>query len=699
MNFSQLVVPSSLAVVGASANPQKVGYAILNNIIQGGYEGDVYAINPKEKQILGIDSYPSLEQVPGTIDCAVISIKKELVKSILQQCAAKGVASVIIITAGFGETGKEGQNLQKELTRFCESKNITMMGPNCLGLINPWHKLNAAFGQKMNHAGGIGVISQSGALVTSIQDWAFAQKIGFSILASIGNKASLDEVDFIVKLRDDPNTDVIAAYLEEISNGQQFMHIAEKVSKTKPIVILKSGRTSTGAKAASSHTGSLAGSDNAYDCAFGRTGVLRVESIEELFDISTALSYMPLPEGNNVAVVTNAGGPGIMMTDALESAGLDMAQLKPETSKTLSSFMPEAASAKNPVDVLGDADAKRYGNAIETLMKSDEVDAVIVILTPQRMTEYAETANEIVRMYRTHGKPILACFMGSDIVEEGVSILQKNKIPHYPIPERAARAIYGMASYAHYKKRPLRTVERFTVNKNPVKKMIRLYRKKQQYEIGEIDAKNMLSAYNFDLPPGKLVTSVDEAINFAEQTGYPLAMKISSPDILHKSDVGGVRIGLDSASDVADSFELMMLRVKRARPEAELQGVLLEKMVSARQETILGMKKDPQFGPMLMFGLGGVFVEILKDVSFSLAPITESEAYEMIKGTKTYKLLTGARGQTGVDIPAIVENIQRFSQLVMDFSEIAEIDINPLMVGNEGEGAYVVDARCVIEKE
>jgi len=387
-----------------------------------------------------------------------------------------------------------------------------------------------------------------------------------------------------------------------------------------------------------------------------------------------------------------------MMSDALEMAGLKVAELDEKTVKKLKDVLPPAGSAHNPVDVLGDAGGLVYGRAIDALLASDSVDSLIVILTPQKMTEDAATAQAIVDVSKKYSKPVLACFIGADMVKPGVEILRTNHIPQYPIPERAAMAMIQMVTYSQYKRRPLRAVQRFAVNKNPVHKIIRSYRAKLQYEIGEADAKAIMRAYNFAIPPGELATSLDEAVRFGEHVGFPLAMKISSPDILHKSDAGGVKIGLKSASEVADAYELMMLRIGRNCPKAELRGVVIEKMVTEGREVILGMKKDAQFGPMLMFGLGGIFVEVLKDVTFSLAPITAEEAQQMIERTKTYKLLTGARGQAGVDIAAIVENLLRMSQLVMDFSEIEEIDINPLKVGLEGDGATVVDARIIISE-
>ncbi|MCK5055706.1 MAG: acetate--CoA ligase family protein [Candidatus Aminicenantes bacterium] len=698
MSFDTMLRPRSIAVIGASENPSKVGYSVLANLLAEGFPGNIYPINPTKETIQGKKCYPSLEAVPGVIDLAVIMIGRDHVLQVLRDCIKKRVPSVITITAGFGESDEEGKRLHQELVCLVREGKITHMGPNCLGLINPWEKLNAAFGLPAGEPGHIALFSQSGALITAIQDWGASNRLGFSLVASIGNKATLDEVDFLEYLKDEPNTRVIASYLEDISRGEQFMKIAERVAKEKPIVILKAGRTQAGAKAASSHTGSLAGADMAYDCAFARTGVIRVDSIEHLFDVAAALAYQPLPKGDRIVVVTNAGGPGIMMADVLEMAGLKVAELTEETKRKLAAVLPGAASIHDPVDVLGDARGDRYRDALRILVNSDDNDGLIVILTPQKMTDVAGTAEAIVEVAKDSKKPIMACFMGAQAVYPGVKILQENKIPQYPIPERASRAMLEMVLYSRYRSRPPRVAPRYPVNRNPVVKIIKSYRSREMVEIGEYDAKTILRAYNFDLPPATLANSIDEAVRFGSQVGYPLAMKISSPDILHKSDVGGVKVGLENAGEVEDAFELMMLRIKRKKPGAEIRGVLLEKMAAGR-EVIVGMKKDPQFGPMLMFGQGGIFVEVLKDVTFNLTPLTREEAFGMIRGTRSYKLLTGFRGQPGVDIEAIVDNLVRVSQLVVDFPEIEELDINPLMVGREGDGALVVDARIIISKE
>jgi acetyltransferase len=698
MSFEKLLRPESVAVIGASSEPGKVGYEILNNVISDGFAGAIYPINPKASEILGKKCYKTLTEVPGPVDLAVVVIKRDLVIPILKEMGEKGTKAAIVITAGFGETGEEGKKLQQEIISVVRQYGITMVGPNCLGLLNPWHKLNASFGGTAGEPGGIALISQSGALLTSVQDIAAEEKLGWSVLASIGNKASLDEVDFLEGLKDDKNTKVIAAYLENIARGRQFIDVAEKVSKEKPIVILKAGRTASGAKAAASHTGSLAGADTAYTAAFDRVGVIRADSIEQLFDISMAFSYMPLPAGDRVAVVTNAGGPGIMMSDALEGLGLKVATLSDATTKKLLDTLPAAGSANNPVDVLGDATSDMYGKAMDIVIECPNVDSMMVVLTPQKMTDEDNVALKIVELSKKYKKPIFACFMGAGSITKGVQILRDNKIPQYGVPERAAKAMLEMVRYAEYRKRPARKVESFSVNKQPVIDMFAKYRKDGMNEIGELDAKAIMRAYNFNVPPYELATSAKEAGEFADKLGYPIAMKVSSPDILHKSDSGGVKLKLADRAEVEKAFDDMMATVRNNEPKADIKGALVEKMVMDCQQVILGMNKDPQFGPMIMFGLGGIFVEVMKDVCFGLAPLTADEALKMIQNTKAYKLLMGARGTKPADVKAIVENLQRMSQLVTDFEEIAEIDLNPLMVGADGTGATIVDARIILTK-
>jgi acetate---CoA ligase (ADP-forming) len=687
-----LLYPKSVAVMGASRTAGKVGYAVVTNLIQGGFEGDIVPVNPSGGELMGQKFYTSLDEYGKTIDMSVICVPTAAVKgAVISSLKAKAKA-VVVITAGFKEVDEEGAALEREIAGLCRASGARLMGPNCLGLLNTHHKMNASFANHMPEAGGISVLSQSGALCAAILDWAAARKLGLATLLSIGNKADLDEIDFLAAFADDDKTKVIVGYLESIAEGDEFIRVAESVAAVKPVVILKAGTTSAGSKAASSHTGALAGADIAYGAAFKRAGVIRADTFEGLFDLATALAMQPLPKGDRVAIITNAGGPGIMAADAVEHAGMTVASLNAAIAEELRGKLPAAASVGNPIDVLGDADPTRYALAVEAAQEDPNVDAVLVILTPQAMTKPAETARAIANA--THGvKPVLAAFMGGEDIMPGRDELVACNLPDYPSPERAVSALKSMVEYALWRLRPPRIVARYPVNRRRVERIISRQLRTGRAYMGEVKAKDILRAYDFVVPDGRLVSTVEEATEAAPRIGYPLAMKIVSPDIIHKSDIGGVKLNLNSAQDVADAFELMMLRIQRRAPEAFLEGVYMERMVPKGREVILGMTRDPQFGPMLMFGLGGIFVEVMKDVTFHLAPITSAEAMSMLLGTRSYKLLEGVRGEQGVNLAAIAEALQRISQLVTDFPQIAELDINPFIVGKAGEDSVAADAR------
>jgi acetyltransferase len=565
-----------------------------------------------------------------------------------------------------------------------------------LGHINTGCQLNASFAKRMPTVGGISFISQSGALCSAVLDRFAERHLGMAKLISIGNKADLSENDFFDALSGDPDTKVIMAYLESIGSGEEFIQAAEKAASVKPVVVLKSGVTQAGQKAASSHTGSLAGADMAYGAAFSRAGVIRANHFEDLIDFCTAFEMQPLPKGPRVAIVTNAGGPGAMAADAVEQAGLIVANLKRETADELKSQLPAAASVGNPIDVLGDADPERYALAVKAAQDDPDVDAVVVILTPQAMTKPAETAMAVAENVKGE-KPVFAVFMGGTDVLPGREKLVANHLPDFSSPERAVYALKAMVDYAAWRNRPVRVVTRFPVNRRRVERVLQRNQREGRHQIGEVDAKEILRAYEFNVPEGYLCGTVEEAMTAAERIGYPVVMKVSSPDIIHKSDVGGVKLNLSHAEAVRDAFDLMMLRIGQRAPEANLDGVYLEKMGNRGLEVILGMTRDPQFGPMLMFGLGGIFVEVMKDVTFHLAPITSEEAMEMLTRTRSYALLKGARGQSGVNIPAIAQALQRISQLVTDFPQITELDINPFIVGGIEVQPVVADARMTLD--
>jgi acetate---CoA ligase (ADP-forming) len=699
MSLEKFFTPNSVAIVGASQNKGKVGYEILASMIAAGYEGKVFPINDKAQTIEGLKCYPDLKSIGEVPELVVVVIPAKFVASIMEQCAELGIKSVIVITAGFKEIGAKGKELEQQITQIAKQSLIRVIGPNCLGVIVPSSKLNASFGGNLPAVGVTGYLSQSGALLAAILDLANINNIGFSKLISIGNKADVDELDIIEAFGEDPETKVIAGYLENITNGNAFLSVAEQISHEKPILLMKSGNTAAGAKAASSHTGSLAGSEVAYEAVFKRAGIVRCNSIKEQFDYIKAFAFQPLPKGTSVAVVTNAGGAGIMAADAIEQYGLTFAKLTEETINKLATRLPPAANLYNPIDVLGDALANRYEFAIDVALDDPNVDIILVLLTPQAMTEAAATAEAIVRITeRKKEKPVFACFLGASGVKDALVILRKGKIPQYDCPESAVGTIRVITDYVRWRSRPKRVVKLFAVNRKKVETIIERNLRQGIAEIGESDSKEILEAYGFVTPKGTIATTAEQAVSIAERLRYPIVMKIWSPDILHKSDAGGVKVGLQNAQQIRDAFDLMMYRIPKKKPDARILGVLVQEMCKSGKEVILGMSRDPYFGPLMMFGMGGVMVEILKDVSFYLAPLTPDEAKQMLVNTKTYKILKGVRGEEGVDIDAIAEGLQRLSQLVTEFPEIQEMDINPFVVGPEGTIPIAVDARMSVKK-
>ena len=699
MSLEGFFDPKSVAVVGASRKKGKVGYEILAGLVRGKFEGKIFAINPSADEIEGIRCHADLASLGEVPDLVIVVLPAKAVASVMQQCADLGVKSVIIITAGFREIGAEGRRLEDSVIQTARAAGIRVIGPNCLGIMVPGKRLNASFGGELPQAGQIGYISQSGALLAAILDMARANEIGFSMLVSIGNKADVDELDIIRMLGRHEETKVIVGYLESITDGDGFVREAERISQSKPILLMKSGGTGAGARAASSHTGSLAGGDTAYEVVFDRAGIVRCDSIKTQFDFAQAFASQPLPAGPSVAVITNAGGPGIMAADAIERQGLTFAELTEETMEKLAAGLPAAANTHNPIDILGDALADRYEFALDVALADPNVDAALVLLTPQAMTESTASAEAVVKAAgRASNKPTLACFLGADKVAEGVHVLRRGGVPQYDSPESAVTTLEVMNDYVRWRSRPKRVVKLFPVNRRKVEQIIDRHLRHELREIGEMASKEILEAYGFVTPKGSIATTADQAANIAAQLGYPVVLKIWSPDILHKSDVGGVKVGLINEQQVRDAFDLMMYRIPKKLPDADILGVFVQEMCSKGKEVILGMNRDERFGAMLMFGMGGITVEVLKDVAFYLAPITADEARQMLVRTKTYKLLQGVRGEAGVDLDALAEGLQRLSQLVTEFPQIQEMDINPYIIGVEGSVPIAVDARISVER-
>jgi len=691
-----LLTPQTVAVIGASRTAGKVGHEILMNLIEGGFKGTVVPVNPSGTEVLGQKTYRTLRDFDGTIDLSIVAIPTPLVLSSVKESLDAGARAICIISAGFKETGEEGAALEQQIAQLCTSRRARLLGPNCLGLINTHHAMNSSFAKHMPKPGAISVISQSGALCTAILDWAASRSLGLAKLISMGNKSDLCETEFISSFANDPETRVIVGYLESIKDGPRFIKAAELAAAKKPIVILKSGVTEAGGKAASSHTGSLAGADIAYGSAFKRSGIVRADTFEELFDYATAFAMQPLPQGRRVAIITNAGGPGIMAADAAELAGLEVCTLDRASATALREKLPAAASVGNPIDVLGDADPERYVTAVTAAQDDEQVDAIVVILTPQAMTLPAETARAIAKC-ANNKKPILVSFMGGEDVMPGRDELVASNLPDYPSPERAVSVLKAMCNYSEWKRQPVRIITRFAVNSRRVERIIHRDIQSNTLQVGEAEGKSILKAYGFNVTPGRLVCDTEEAVAFAEKIGFPIAMKIASPDVIHKSDMGGVKLNLSSPDAVRDAFDLMMLRIQKQLPMANIHGAYIERMAPPGREVILGMTRDPQFGPMLMFGLGGIFVEVMKDVTFHIAPITEDEAMQMLEQTKSFALLKGARGQASVDLKAIANSLQRISQLVTDFPQISELDINPFIVGPVGSESIAADARITLK--
>ncbi len=687
-------------MIGASTNSHKLGYAVLENLVNGGYlsnERKVFPINPKSKEILDLPAYPSVLDVVDPIDLAVIVIPYQLVPEALRTCGEKKIPAAIIISAGFREAGMEGFEREQELVEISREYGIRLIGPNCLGVIDTITPMNASFSAGMPPKGPMDFMSQSGALGTAILDWAQAGRLGLSKFVSLGNKADVSETDLLGAWGDDRASSVILCYIEGLPDGQEFIRTAREISKSKPIVALKSGITQAGSRAVSSHTGSLAGSEQAYQAAFNQAGVIRADSLEDLFDFALGFGYLTLLKGDRIAIVTNAGGPGILATDALERAGLKLARFDPERIRSLEQFLPDAASAANPVDVLGDARADRYKFALEQVISDPHVDGVLVILTPQAMTEIVETAKAVAEIASRVDIPLLACFMGEARVKAGVEVLEAHNIPNYAFPERAARVFQAMIKYRDYQLKPLPVFETIEADRDSVRKTIDRVLGEGRVSIGDAEARSIITAYGMSIPPSEIAETPERAAEIASEMGYPVVLKIASPDILHKTDVGGVKVGLGNPTDVRDAFELMTYRAQRYLPEARLWGCLVQKMVPPGLEILIGMNRDPQFGPLVTFGLGGIYVEILKDVAFRVAPYAREEVSEMLSEIRTSALLDGVRGEPPVDRDAIIDAIMQVGQLVIDFPEIAELDINPFVVYPEGQGGIAIDMRLILK--
>lgn len=701
--LTEFFSPRSIAVVGASRKEGSVGHALVRNLIYGGYTGVIYPINPKAKGIQGIPCFPDLKSLGEIPDLVVVVVPANYVEPVILQAAEVGTRHVLVISAGFKEIGGEGVERENRIRQIARERGMSLIGPNCLGIINtdPEVSMNATFGRDMPPHGSLGLISQSGALCAALLDYAKGRGIGFSQFVSFGNKSDVDEADLLRSIAADPHTRAIMMYVEDVSSGPKFLEAAHEVThgaNPKPVLVIKSGRTAEGAAAAASHTGSLAGSDSLYNALMTQSGAFRVETVAQLFDLAEIFTDPTLPKGRKTAIITNAGGPGIMATDACIRHKLELAKFRDYTKKSLQFQMPMVGSIQNPVDVIGDARHDRYRAALDAVSADDQVDQVLVIVTPQTMTDVTEIAEVVGETKEFCNKPIVACLMGLTDVSSGVDILQrKYGVPTFAFPENAMRALAAKAQFGQWVRSEIRGFKQFEVDKEGVAELFQRELAEGRSNLIELKALEALELYGFPTVPYQLATTADEAVQAAEQMGYPVVMKISGPKILHKTDVGGVKLNLSDEAAVRNAYDKMLQNVRqRLGDEIEIWGVVIQKMLDPGKETILGVTRDAKFGPVLMFGLGGIYTETFRDVSFRLAPIRENVAQEMIHEIRSIKLLEGVRGEPPSDLIAVADCLLRLSQFVTDHPNISELDINPLLVYPRGKGAMVTDARIIL---
>jgi 4-hydroxybutyryl-CoA synthetase (ADP-forming) len=698
MSESVFLSPKSIAVIGASDKQGSVGRAITSNIMNG-YKGIVYPISPTRETVFDQKAYKSVLDVPDSVDLAVVITKNTIVPVVLEECGKKNIKGAIVITAGFKEVDEEGKKLEQKLKDIATKYGVKVIGPNCLGVMNlePQTMMNSTFLKITPKSGKIALVSQSGAICAALVEDASAQGIGFSAVVSMGNKADMTEIDVLKMLADHEQTEVIVMYLEDMGDGQEFLKVCKQITKNnkKPILVLKSGRSPEGAKAAMSHTGALMGSDEIYDAVIKQSGAIRVDTMEELFDYATAFSKQPLPTEGDLVIVSNAGGPAIISTDSCSKLGIKMAKIE-EIRPKIDAVIPPWGSSRNPVDIVGDADFNRFENVLNEVLAHKNVGSVISMCTPSATLDYDKLAEVIVKMSKKYKKTMLASLMGLD---EGITnreILANGDVPYYTYAEGSIRALKAMLRFADWIKTPEGNISEFDVDKEKASKVFDRVKEEGRTNLLEEEGLEILRAYGFPLPKSILAKTEDEAVEAANKIGYPTVMKIASPQIVHKSDAGGVKVNLSNDEEVRDAFKIIVDNAKKYDDKAEIKGVLIVEMVKGGKEMIIGSKLEPGFGPVVMLGMGGIYVEILKDVTFRLAPFTDQEANDMISSIKTKKLLQGVRGEKPSDVEKLSECIQRLSQLVTDFREIKELDMNPVLVMEKGEGCKILDVRIGI---
>jgi acetyltransferase len=704
LNLDKIFAPQRVAVIGASDSPTSVGYTVLRNLVGSGFRGVVYPVNPKRESVQGIHAYKDIPSLPHPPDLALICTPAATVSGIVRQCGEAGTRGLVIISAGFRETGAEGKRLEEQIREEQRKfAGMRILGPNCLGIVVPAISLNASFAAATPQKGHVGFISQSGALCTSVLDWALDEGIGFSYFVSVGNMLDVSMGDLIDYFGTATETESIILYIESISEAREFMSAARAFARTKPIVAYKAGRFAESAAAAASHTGAMAGVDAVYEAAFQRAGIERIFQIEDMFDCAELLARRQLSKGDRLAIITNAGGPGVMTTDALIARDGELAKLSAESLEQLNALLPACWSHANPIDVLGDAPPERFAKAVEIVLKEKEVDTVLVILTPQAMTDPTATAQAVSQVAAHAHKPVLAAWMGGRVVSGGVQILTKAGIPTYNTPEQAVRAFMHLVSYARnlstLHETPRDIPVEFILDRQRLRGVFNTILTEGEDILSENVSKAFLEAYEIPVTKPHAGRTADEAVEVARQLGYPVVLKIHSPQITHKTDVGGVVLNLANDEAVRRAFEKMVAKAQQMRPDAEIRGVTVQKMITYPNsfELIMGTKKDPVFGSVIMVGMGGIAAEVFRDRALGLPPLNESLARRMLESLKSWPLLRGYRGKPGVNIDRLIEIIMRFSYLVADYPEIKELDINPLLV--TPEDAIALDARVVVDRE
>jgi len=696
--LATLFGPDRVAVVGATESEGSVGRAVTENLLAT-FDGEVVAVNPTAEEVFGLRCHDALGDLDPPPDVAVVVVPPSIALDVVREAGETGVRNVVVITAGFGETGSEGAARERELREIAAEYDLNLVGPNSLGIINTTCGLNATFGPESPQAGSISFMSQSGAFVTAVVDWANDRDLGFKDVVSLGNKAVLDESDFVAEWGEDPDTDVILGYLEDVVDGRSFLEAARDVTGETPMVVVKSGRTEAGASAAASHTGAMAGSEQAYEAAFAQAGVLRVDTVQELFDYASILAGQPVPDSDGVAIVTNAGGPGVMTTDAVGDAGLSLASFSDESLSAFREALPDGANVYNPVDIIGDAPVERFEAALDVALADPNVGATVVVACPTATFEFTDLAETVVELQAEYGKPVAVSLMGGSSTRAANEQLAEAGIPTYFDPARAVESLDALREHREVRERETVEPRTFDVDRERARAILEDAAERGSTRLG-VEAMDLLDAYGIPTPAGEVVSGRSEAAEAARRVGggEAVVMKIVSPDILHKSDIGGVAVGVPPG-EAEDTYEDLVTRARNYQPDATILGVQVQELrdVDAGVETIVGLNRDPSFGPLVLFGLGGIFVEVLEDATVRVAPVAEPDARAMLDDIEAAPLLRGARGRDPVDEDSVVEVIQRLSQLATDFPAIVELDVNPLVA--TADGATAVDLRLTIDPE